>query len=178
MKKTVLSVLFIILSLSAPAFAANGLEVSAPSFLKAFNKASARVTKGLSPTQTEEGKSDAPNGDIIIARDTSIIMTLKRQKDSAKLDNISVSYFYDPEAYSSSPKDAPDASLIFSNMCLQVIFALNENIEDSKARSALRELGIHGPMLDGLQRRKVIGERVYIMKFQPNGVTIMAVSHK
>ena len=179
-KKIFFVLLLILFSAPFPAYAAQGgggLGISAQSFIRDFYKASAHVTKGLSPTQSENGKTITPEGNIIIAHDTSVILMLKRLRHTGLIENISVSYFYDPESYSSGTKDSPDAVHIFTNVCLQVIFALNEGISDHDARTALRDLGVHGPILDGIQRRKIIGKFIYLMKFQPNGVTIMAVSH-
>ena len=92
------------------------------------------------------------------------------------ISNIAVTYFLvDPELENTASLHGNDK--IFESICTQVIYAVNKNITAAAARNLLSEIGLFGPMLDGVQRCRTLSDYSYILRLQPNDMAVMVISH-
>ncbi len=106
------------------------------------------------------------------------MLVLTESDDGKELLNVALLYLTDNYA----DEDRPSSILRsfensrFENICRQLIFSLGSDISDSEAESALRSIGIHGNMLDGVQRSSSVKGYRCMLKLQPGGMIMMVIS--
>lgn len=178
-----LVIMFCAACFSVPASAsqsAHNLGMTAYEFIGKMGYACSRVPSGMSREQLEENYSPSNSDSDVIAYNSSVIILLNREKASKLLRNVAVSYVFEQWEHSENYHDhgyRADEEVVFSSICMQTLLALNNGMTVPEARAILKEIGLYGELLDGVQRSVRHEGLMYIMKLQPNGMAVMAVSH-
>ncbi|MDL2297768.1 hypothetical protein LJC40_01285 [Synergistaceae bacterium OttesenSCG-928-D05] len=108
----------------------------------------------------------------------SIFLTVHETRERSDVESISVVLV----TQDASPArqflkgGVPGDDMLFENICLQVIFALNPRMSDVNGQRILREIGGDSLFLDGKRRSASDGKYRYIMKLHENGMAIMVVT--
>ena len=160
--------------------AETNLGMTAEDFIGKMGYACSRVPSGMSRELLEENYTPSNGTSDVIAYNSSVIILLNREKSSKILRNVAVSYVFEQSERSENYHDhgyKPDEEVVFSSICMQTLLALNSGMTVPDARAILKEIGLYGALLDGVQRSVKRNGLMYIMKLQPNGMAVMAVSH-
>lgn len=167
---------FAVLLLYSPAFASD-MGITAKQFLSNLGYASSKVERGISSASINSSFNKTSTG-CAVEYDSSIIIVINENVDG-NVRNLAVTYVPDAEEpHKRYMKGGPPPTeVVFAGICMQVIFALHRDMTRKKAHSVLDNIGLYGGAIDGVQRSERVGDYNYIMKMQPSGLLIMAVSH-
>lgn len=176
-------ILLVTFVFSAPASASEnttGLGITVADFIDKLGYACSRVSNGITEGQIEANMQINDDKNVTISFSSSIIILINRHKSAQYVRNVAVTYVFEDSDKSANYHDhgyTPDDEVIFSSICMQTVLALNKGMTVPEARELLKAIGLYGALLDGLQRSKKHNGNLYIMKLQPNGMAVMAVSH-
>lgn len=155
-----------------------GMGISSDYFLKRMGYACVKVKNGISSVTIASDIQDAGRSKRVLDCGNKLMLVLTESDDGKELMNVAILYL------TNSYADEDRSALIlksfensrFENICRQLIFSLGSDISDSEAESALRSIGIHGNMLDGVQRSSSVNGYRCMLKLQPGGMIMMVIS--
>lgn len=154
------------------------MGISSDYFLKRMGYACVKVKNGISSVTIASDIQDAGRSKKVLDCGSRLMLVLTESDDGKELMNVAILYL------TNSYADEDRSALIlksfensrFENICRQLIFSLGSDISDSEAESALRSIGIHGNMLDGVQRSSSVNGYRCMLKLQPGGMIMMVIS--
>ena len=167
-------------SASAAAERKEGLGITMADFIDKLGYACSRVPHRITEQPLDDNYHTNDDGNVTISYSSSIIILINRHKSAQYVRNVAVTYVFEDSDKSANYHDhgyTPDEEVIFSSICMQTVLALNRGMTVPEARDLLKAIGLYGALLDGVQRSKKHDGNLYIMKLQPNGMAVMAVSH-
>ena len=177
-KISLLAALILVLVVSQEAFCSEGMGISPEYFLKKMGYACVKVKNGLSSVTIASGIQETAGYKQILECGNRIMLVLTGSDDGRELMSVALLYYMDLD-----PDEIIDPSVSrsyensrFENICRQMIFSLDNGISDSDAEKALRSIGIHGNMLDGIQRSSSVKGYSCMLKLQPGGMLMMVIS--
>ena len=158
-------------------YASEETELTTEDFFRRLSFAYSRVPSGISKAQIESDIKRVSENSIMLGYNSSVMILVNTHKGvRGTISNIAVTYFLgDPELENTASLHGNDK--IFESICTQVIYAVNKNITAAAARNLLSEIGLFGPMLDGVQRSRTLSDYSYILRLQPNDMAVMVISH-
>ena len=165
-----------VLLLCAPAFASD-MGVTSRQFLSNLGYACSKVERGISSASINSSFRKTNTG-CAVEYDSSIIIVINENVDG-NIRNLAVTYAPDAEEPNKRYMKGgpPPTEVVFAGICMQVMFALHRDMAQKRARAVLNDIGLYGRAIDGVQRSERVGDYNYIMKMQPSGLLVMAVSH-
>lgn len=165
-----------LLSSSLPGYAAENMGLTCEEFLTRLANVFFRVHYGYNSNQVMKTKRGGDS--ISLSYNNAVFMVVRVTPPPNEVENISVVCMTgQPDAVESLGGDGtPSYSVIFENICKQVMYALHKEFEESDAQSLMKELGMAGELLDGVQRSACFGNNRYIVKYNKNGMLIMVAS--
>lgn len=154
------------------------MGISSDYFLKRMGYACVKVKNGISSVTIASDIQDSGRSKRVLDCGNKLMLVLTESDDGKELMNVAILYL------TNSYADEDGSALIlksfensrFENICRQLIFSLGSDISDSEAESALRSIGIHGNMLDGVQRSSSVNGYRCMLKLQPGGMIMMVIS--
>ena len=170
--------MFLLLLFTKEASCSQGMGISSDYFLKRMGYACSKVKNGISSVTIASDIQDAGKSKRVLDCGNKLMLVLTESDDGKELLNVALLYLtdnYADEDRSSSILRSFENSR-FENICRQLIFSLGSDISDSEAESALRSIGIHGNMLDGVQRSSSVKGYRCMLKLQPGGMIMMVIS--
>lgn len=161
---------------SLPAFAGDNLGLTCEEFLTRLANVSFRVPYGFTGSQI----MDAEHNDecVLLSRNGAIFITINETPPPKEVKNISavlITQIEDIDRQRSMNAE-PGDNIVFESICKQIIHALHPSLKDDEAKRLIKELGMRGEALDGVQRSLRFESRKYIAKYNENGMLIMVVS--
>lgn len=165
-----------LLAPAAPSFAESHIPLTGEDFLTRLANAFFHVRYGFSSSQVSEAERSR-NG-ILLSYSSSVFLSIQETPPPSVIKNISVVLMaQDDEKEKDGHKgSSPADSVVFDNICKQVIYALHPTIKEDGVRKIIGELGIDGDIFDGVQRSARFERYKYIVKYNSNGMLIMVVS--
>ena len=173
-----ITAIFLVLFFTNDAPCSEGMGISSDYFLKRMGYACVKVKNGISSVTIASDIQDAGRSKKVLDCGSRLMLVLTESDDEKELMNVAILYL------TNSYADEDRSALIlksfensrFENICRQLIFSLGSDISDSEAESALRSIGIHGNMLDGVQRSSSVNGYRCMLKLQPGGMIMMVIS--
>lgn len=154
------------------------MGISSGYFLKRMGYACVKVENGISSVTIASNIQNSGKSKRILDCGNKLMLVLTESDDEKELLNVAIIYLtntFAGEDRSSSILRSLENSR-FENICRQLIFSLGNDISDSEAESVLRTIGIHGNMLDGVQRSSSVKGYRCMLKLQPGGMIMMVIS--
>lgn len=158
------------------AFAAGNIPLTGDEFLTRMANASFRVRHGFTSGQVSE--AERSDSHILLSYNSSVFLAIQETPPPREIKNISVVLMtQEDERENDNGKDRPPSdNIVFEDICKQVIYALHPAVRENGVNKILKELGLGGDVLDGLQRSQRFEYNKYIVKYNSNGMLIMVVS--
>jgi len=173
-----ITAIFLVLFFTNDAPCSEGMGISSDYFLKRMGYACVKVKNGISSVTIASDIQDAGRSKKVLDCGSRLMLVLTESDDEKELLNVALIYLTD--SYSGEDRSASISRSFensrFENICRQLIFSLGSDISDSEAESALKSVGIHGNMLDGIQRSSSVKGYRCMLKLQPGGMLMMVIS--
>lgn len=165
-----------LLTAGTPSSAESSIPLTGDDFLTRLANAFFHVRHGFSNSQIS-GAERSKNG-ILLSYSSSVFLTIQETPPPSVIKNISVVLMAQEEEKekTGSKGSSPTDSVVFDNICRQVMYALHPSIKEDGVRKMISELGIDGDIFDGVQRSTRFERYKYIVKYNSNGMLIMVVS--
>lgn len=160
----------------APSFAAGNIPLTGDEFLTRLANASFRVRNGFNSGHISAAKHNDDH--IMLSYNSSVFLVINETPPPHEIKNISAVLMTqgDDKENDDHQGYSPTNEIVFEDICKQVIYALHPAIREENMHKMLKELGLGGKALDGLQRSLRFEYNKYIIKYNRNGMLIMVVS--
>lgn len=165
-----------LLTAGKPSCAAGNIPLTGDDFLTRLANAFFHVRYGFSNSQIAE--AERGRDDILLSYSSSVFVTIQETPPPREIKNISVVLMAqeDDKKKTGHKGSSPTDNIVFDNICRQVMYALHPALKENGVGKMIKELGIEGDILDGVQRSIRFEHYKYIAKYNMNGMLIMVVS--
>lgn len=154
---------------------------SRETFIRMLGASYLHVHRGFSEIRIKREMQKTGESSAVIPFNAAVAITMNGNDSTGMLKNIAVVMATADADVEEKDRHIQGRShgnnnIVFEDACIQTIAAVDSEMDSAEARDILKALGIYGPVLDGLQHSATIGRFRCMMKLQPNGVIIMAIS--
>lgn len=170
LKRLITAVLMIIVLFAAPS-AAKDRTFTVTDFFIRLAESGVKVPSGFTSEMVIKTER-TPYGSVLSYDNSLFLIASGDEKE--RLTRVSVTYMM-----ADAPGGAEAAAQngqIFENICSQVIIATGGAEDHTKSVAMLRNLGIDGGALDGMQRKIKGNGLEYMMKLHSNGMLMMVAA--
>ncbi len=150
---------------------AASLGMSVPVFIAHMGIAFERVKWGFSPERIKHSIMRTPDGNYAAEYSPEIFLYLYVEPGDENLNYIALSFSVETEAGLKST----DGESQYESLCRQLIFALEDGATDETASRLLADLGLFGPVLDGVQRAERSGKFTYMTRYCQSNIMLLIV---
>lgn len=173
---SVLIIFAVLLFGAMPGNAAENIGLTGEEFLMRLANVFFRVRFGFSNCQVM--KAEYRDDSILLNYNNAVFLLVRETPPPREVKNISVVYITQQcDAAESLKRDGvSNDSIVFENVCEQVMYALHLSIKDTETQNLKKGLGMTGELLDGVQRSACFEGNRYIVKYNKNGMLMMVVS--